>query len=493
MTNQHRVIPSPFAERMKSIELEASTEQLCQELYEELLHALRTSTPQSWQSQTHLFVRISCPSANFTPLELLQVLPSPEKTYWHDRNGIVETCGIGVAHSFEARSTQSISATVRSVHDATRLAPLNVRYYGGLRFHTNTAPEQMWSSFPQARFILPFIECEKTKAISLLYCTVAVPLGSSVKSALHLMQEQLSALLHHTYTDVNTETLFSEDYSFHPIVAQTRTNTPTEAQWKRNIDAALQEFDDERLEKVVLARCVTLECAEKPDAITLFKQRLRGAQRATAFLMEFDNNATFFGTTPEFLFRREGLTITTEAVAGTRKRGVSASEDEAIGQELLASDKDRREHASVQRYIASALDELTESFSIGTVELLKLSHLQHLYAAFTGRLRANIDDAAILEQLHPTPAVGGTPRREALEFLQHTEDFDRGWYAAPVGWVNAHAAEFVVAIRSALIQKKSVHLFSGAGIVAGSEAEKEWNEIEMKIVPLLDLFTIKSA
>jgi menaquinone-specific isochorismate synthase len=488
---QPEASPSPSDERMSSIEQDAATEHLNEQVCHELLHALRTEAPHTWQSQTHLFVRISCPYTDFTPLELVELLSASQKTYWRDRNGTVETCGIGIAHSFETSANETSSVIIRSVHDATRLAPANVRYYGGMRFHAHSTPDAMWSGFAKARFILPFLECERTETSSYLHCTVALPCGSTLNAALHLMREQLTALAQTAYT--NAETFPSDDFTFRPIPTKTRINTPTEARWMRNIAAALQAFDDEVLEKVVLARRVTLECSETLDAITLFKRRVRFAQRATAFLIQFDNNATFFGTTPEFLFRREGRTITTEAVAGTRRRGKNAKEDVAIEQELLSSDKDRREHASVQRYIASALDELTETFSIGTVELLKLSHLQHLYAAFTGRLRANIDDAAILEQLHPTPAVGGTPRREALDFLQHNEGFDRGWYAAPIGWLNAHAAEFVVGIRSALVRGNTAHLFSGAGIVTGSEAEAEWNEIEMKIAPLLDIFTLESA
>ena len=108
---------------MKSIEQEAATENLYEQVCQKLLRAMRTETPRTWQSPTHLFVRISCPYTDFTPLELLELLPSPHKTYWRDRNGMTETCGIGIAHSFEATASDTSSTVVRSVHDATRLAP----------------------------------------------------------------------------------------------------------------------------------------------------------------------------------------------------------------------------------------------------------------------------------------------------------------------------------------------------------------------------------
>ncbi len=113
--------------------------------------------------------------------------------------------------------------------------------------------------------------------------------------------------------------------------------------------------------------------------------------------------------------------------------------------------------------------------------ILKLNHLQHLYNQLTGQLKEHIDDGDIINELHPTPAVGGFPREAALEQIGWLEPFDRGWYAAPVGWISEDAAEFVVAIRSGLVAGQQLHLYSGAGIVEGSSPSKEWEEIENKI------------
>jgi len=117
----------------------------------------------------------------------------------------------------------------------------------------------------------------------------------------------------------------------------------------------------------------------------------------------------------------------------------------------------------------------------GGVSEMKLVSRRHLVSRVCARLRDGVTDAEVLGGLHPTPAVGGYPKRGALEGIRALEPFDRGWYAGPVGWVGADAAEFAVGIRSGLVRGRVLALFSGAGIVAGSRPEAEWAEIEQKI------------
>ncbi|MCK5033282.1 MAG: chorismate-binding protein, partial [Calditrichia bacterium] len=115
------------------------------------------------------------------------------------------------------------------------------------------------------------------------------------------------------------------------------------------------------------------------------------------------------------------------------------------------------------------------------ISVIKLRRLQHLYSKFHGKLKDETSDIEILSALHPTPAVGGVPGKEALEHIQSMEPFHRGWYAAPVGWIGYNSAEFAVAIRSGLVNGKNLALYSGGGIVDGSDVNSEWQEIENKI------------
>ena len=118
---------------------------------------------------------------------------------------------------------------------------------------------------------------------------------------------------------------------------------------------------------------------------------------------------------------------------------------------------------------------------------MRLSKGRHLHSRIEGRLREGVSTARLLTALHPTPAVGGVPTGAALDLIRECEDFDRGWYAGPVGWIGADDAEFAVAIRSGLVEDDRLSLYSGAGIVRGSEPEAEWDEIEQKIENFLSL------
>ena len=188
------------------------------------------------------------------------------------------------------------------------------------------------------------------------------------------------------------------------------------------------------------------------------------------------------GTTPERLFKLEGRDITSEVIAGTRPRSENVETDRAYSEALLHSEKDQREHDIVRKAMRQKLHLLCDHLEIqDDAELLLLERKQHLISRISGRLAKGKNGADLLTSLHPTPAVGGYPRENALREIRRLEPFSRGWYASPVGWVSENACEFAVAIRSGLVQDSKVSVYSGAGIVAGSDPREEWQEIENKI------------
>jgi len=154
----------------------------------------------------------------------------------------------------------------------------------------------------------------------------------------------------------------------------------------------------------------------------------------------------------------------------------------------MNSDKERREHDVVVRTLAHQLEERCRHLVIEeSPSLLQLRNIQHLRTRVEGLLKEDQNDASLLEALHPTPAVGGSPRDRALAWIAREEPFDRGIFAAPVGWVSYDAAEFCVGIRSGLVQGNELVLYNGSGIVRGSNPDDEWDELENKMENFLQV------
>jgi len=174
--------------------------------------------------------------------------------------------------------------------------------------------------------------------------------------------------------------------------------------------------------------------------------------------------------------------LRSDCMAGTTRRGENGRSDRTRADALLASAKDRLEHSYVVEAVLHDMVKLCGRLdTVPEPRIVQLATLQHLFCPITGRLRDGITVGDILHQLHPTPAVGGWPRADALALIRNLETCSRGWYAAPVGWVGTEDAEFAVAIRSALVSDTDVIVFAGAGIVAGSVPEHEWQETDDKL------------
>ncbi|MFB6255143.1 MAG: isochorismate synthase MenF, partial [Haloplanus sp.] len=196
---------------------------------------------------------------------------------------------------------------------------------------------------------------------------------------------------------------------------------------------------------------------------------------------------SFFGATPERLVSRRGRTVTTGALAGTTGRGDTPAEDDWLADELLRDEKNVHEHELVAETIREQLAPFASSISAGQRRVRRLETVQHLFTPITATLDRDTHVLDLVEALHPTPAVGGLPPERALATIRETEPFDRGWYAAPVGWFDAAGnGTFAVAIRSALAREAETTLFAGVGVVADSDPEREWDEVQLKYRPILD-------
>lgn len=256
--------------------------------------------------------------------------------------------------------------------------------------------------------------------------------------------------------------------------------------WLEVVRKARQAIRDGNLAKVVLARAMDLQCEFEPSPYTLL-ERLRGTYPdCYNFMVDNGTGPVFMGASMEQLARFSGDSVTTAAVAGTVPRGATQQADEVHARHLLASHKERQEHQIVVEGIVDAISAFGKVDRPTEPGLLKLKYVQHLYTPITLHPVGQVPALSLLARLHPTSAVGGHPREEAFALIKELEHFDRGWYASPVGWLNAQGqGEFAVALRSVTINGQRMRLFAGGGIVADSDPEREYEETQMKFQPIL--------
>jgi menaquinone-specific isochorismate synthase len=257
--------------------------------------------------------------------------------------------------------------------------------------------------------------------------------------------------------------------------------------WVQIIRDATDRMRAGELKKVVLSRVAEVRFRERvlvDGALAFLAQRYPETYR---FLFEPRPYHAFYGATPELLAHVAGDQVTTMALAGSIRRGATPEQDQQLAQELLHSPKDRYEHQLVIDGIRHRLEPLVQSLQIGTTDIMTLRNIQHIHTPIAGTLRQPDGILPVVAALHPTPALGGDPRELAMKLISQAEPVPRGWYAAPVGWIDRHLnGQFGVAIRSALAQERRVWLYAGAGIVRESDPLKEWDETALKFKPMLN-------
>ena len=252
--------------------------------------------------------------------------------------------------------------------------------------------------------------------------------------------------------------------------------------FRQSVRSILRSLRETPLRKAVLARAVDITSA-RPFQTFACLQKLRSHHPSCyIFSTGRSGKATFLGASPECLASLRDGCLNADALAGSAPRGKTFSEDMAIAQNFLNNEKERREHQLVVQFIKESLAALQVELEIEPISILRLSNIQHLRTQIRARVPDGIELFDLLEQLHPTPAMAGVPKKIALQEIERHETFDRELYAAPLGWIDSRGnGEFIVGIRSALIENNRARLYAGAGIVAGSDPTKELAETRLKL------------
>ncbi len=407
---------------------------------------------------------------------------------WEQPDRGFALAGVGSALELASRGEDRFADVARrcaeAIHDRVASEPPGLPagagpvWTGGFAFAGDGGSEPTWSSFAPALVLIPELAFLRSGEEAFLTASVIVEPGADSTHSLESVRGRLAGLRAAPLTPADP----------HPHGATRIAGRHPPERYERIVSDAVGRIARGGLDKVVLARELTVEAPAAHDPAGLF-----GALRdlfPSCFCFCFGTpEAAFVGASPELLVRRSGAVAATVALAGTTGRSADPAVDDHLGEAMLRSAKVRNEHEIVIHRIERGLrPHSVWVHAEGDPSVIRIGNLQHLATPIRAQLAQSHSAIALAGLLHPTPAVGGEPRTEALELIEELEGIDRGWYAAPVGWMDAtEDGEFCVGLRSALLRDREAHLYAGNGIVADSDPAAELAETELKFGVLLPL------
>jgi menaquinone-specific isochorismate synthase len=407
-----------------------------------------------------------------------------ERFYWKDPSEKTVLIGLGIT-----KQIQSDQATDRFFHveeewkrflkDSLIFNPykengLGPVMFGGFSFDPLKAKTTLWSKYADSLFHIPKYMLTMVEGQTFLTSNIVCTPNDDFSLFEKVISERTQLL-----------NSFEQDFNRNPAkLLKTKEIAPL--QWKQSVDDVVEDLKNGSLKKVVLARELRLFFDNQVKAENILENLYN--QQRDSFIFVFESNGDcFIGATPERLVKKQGNDVFSTCLAGSIRRGKTETEDKMLGETLLNDQKNLIEHRFVVEMIKEALDESCEEIILpDKPQLMKIRDIQHLYTPVIGKCQKDASLLLLVERLHPTPALGGLPKQEAVEKIRQVEELDRGFYAAPLGWVDYRGnGEFSVSIRSGLIQGKEASLFAGCGVVANSDSESEYLETSLKFRPML--------
>lgn len=388
-------------------------------------------------------------------LDWLAAQSNPVKVFGANQDNSAVIAGIGQAIVIKGKGQVSYKSIFRKLRSYLSPQYPYLQWYGGFCFDHRSL-KGTWQEFGAWRFVVPSFELASDGKRMMFCCNLV---GKISKRALLKELEGLGRVL-------ATQALDRQMIK--------RRDQPSSQRWRHAVATVLNKIKQGICQKVVLARqtVFTFDAALNPWQVLKTLKYVTPHSYHFAFAF---GDSVFLGASPERLYKRQGRSLLSEALAGTNK----ATDDPAL---LLESAKNRLEHQIVVEAIRESLRPLSDALSVDAApQIRQLTNNHHLNTGITATLKDGVMDEDILQSLHPTPALGGYPRDTAKRMINALEPFGRGWYGGPIGYVGLDWAEFVVGIRSGLIKGKMLSVYAGAGIVAGSDPDDEWDEIENKI------------
>src|SRR5690625_2937727 len=420
-----------------------------------------------------------------TPLEFFNQSRVTEKnrTFWAEPQAKFYMVGVGSAYEIEA-STNRFQTTEAAWDKLLKNALIFNEFHqagtglvaiGGMSFDPKRTTDKRWEKFAHSQLSVP--EVLLTESLEAQFITVNV----------FLEEKHLGQTLHTIFKE-KKQFLQQSSVMNEPNAQIIKKDEQAVTEWKASVQKAIDEINNEQAEKIVLARELRITLNRSPHLGTVLQGLLHTQTTSYIFAIERGENC-FVGATPERLVRVEEDDLLSTCLAGTAPRGTTDTSDEKLRVGLFNDAKNRLEHNHVVQMIREAITPYCTHMNIPETPTVKtLKNLHHLYTPVTATLNENYSIFNIVEALHPTPALGGVPYEKSLAFIRDHESFDRGWFGAPVGWLDSQRnGEFAVAIRSGLIQQNIASLFAGCGVMGDSNIDEEYEETGIKFLPMLNV------
>ncbi|GAP98306.1 isochorismate synthase [Leptolyngbya sp. NIES-2104] len=462
---------------MPAIQLQSQLDS--QELYQFLLRCKQSIS----QSIDYCIASISIPVEAIDLLAVLEALVKPNQTHFYFENDQA-VLAFDTALEFQAEGRdrfvdlkQSIETALAKTHHLGRDTDFSgAHFFCNFAFFDRTTDSQ----FPAARAFLPSWQISRIENRSTIVANLKILNDTDLKTAVNetLRTVQKIRSIKHNVIRLAID-------SPKPFFKQ--QSVSHSGHYQKSVTAALKLIQQQHFNKIVLADALDVTSPLPFNLVSSLSNLRSRYPNCYVFSASNGKNATFIGASPERLVKIQHDRLFTEALAGSVPRGKTRSEDARLAATLLNGQKEKHEHQVVVDSIAQHLRNLNLTPQFSPPRLLQLPNIQHLQTPIRATIKSNLHLLDAVAELHPTPAVAGAPKLIACEHLRSFEAFERSWYAAPIGWIDAQGnGEFAVGIRSAILQGNRARLFAGAGIVSGSDPEKEFAEVQLKLKALLN-------
>ncbi len=453
-----------------------------------LSQKLRPTVERALARKRKTFISVTAPVGGIDPCAAIFVsrLASDRWFCWEQPDREFALAGLGVASEATSRGPDRFSDVARECLGGEAIvdvppglpAGAGAVWLGGFAFDPDGGSSPTWSSLDPASLVLPELSICRSGEQTFLTVNAVVHPGDDPEAKARGLNARLAGLHNDPLPLLGP----------HPTSRIEISSVRPPHEFERAVSAATERIEAGEMSKVVLAREVLVRASAAHDPAALFGAIREQFSSCFCFCCGTPE-AAFIGASPELLLRRSGASVSTDALAGSTRRSSDPAVDDHLGEQLLRRDKDRREHAIVAERIARKLrPHAVWVQSAPEPEIVKVANIQHLATPIVAQLAEPRSAVELAGMRHPTPAVGGEPWPEAAAAIDELEQMDRGWYAGPVGWMDAtEDGEFCVALRSALLRDREARLYSGVGLVAGSDPAAELAETEIKLGALLPL------